>query len=310
MKIFVHKVYNYYNSIIIDILNYSNNLSSTFINHYNFNYFYFSNFNKKINYINNSKLDYILLTYNKFLTQIVMSSVIDKIILLSILLLSFIFLLSLVSKCFKHMYNFIIFSKIFSILEQDIFNLDDFNLIFFFLFGTFITFLIMFFKSINLTNLLSYVIHYSFCYFLLSAIILPISLMFTYGLKFLLILKGSIKKPSILNNILEDSISILTFFIRFSLQIARWALIIITFFLLHEFYYETKINSSEFINYNYNFFNYFILLIRNSLEFIDVLFIFSVQIIAFFSVLFWLLGFLFSTSISSIFELFFKKINK
>jgi len=150
------------------------------------------------------------------------------------------------------------FKKVLKEHEQEISSFED-------LMAWVIFFSAFFINTLNFytnTELVQYNLELSFwflfVYFFSLVIMLPISILFVTGSNCLTYLKGSDKLNSLLAYIVFDIIAILAFFLRFFLQVIRWALFLTTYYLLHEFVFEwlynTLISFSATQNLHQNFF--------------------------------------------------------
>ena len=102
----------------------------------------------------------------------------------------------------------------------------------------------------------------------------------------------------------NDMINLTSFFLRFFSQFIRIALITIVLFLFYEYVAQlTNIIINQFIIFCNKLFEILVsILSRLTLEWVDVNFILFVQTSAYFSVVFWLLIFLFLIKLKDVFE--------
>lgn len=115
---------------------------------------------------------------------------------------------------------------------------------------------------------------------------------------------GLTHKTKINQIFLNDTITLTSFLLRFFSQFIRIALITIVLFLFYEYTAQLTNNTlNEWTIWFSKISNWFIMVItRLTLEWVDVSFVFFVQAGAYFSIVFWLLAFLFLIKLSNVFE--------
>lgn len=215
--------------------------------------------------------------------------------------------------------NAFVVQKIKKKVDQEVSSFEDML--------AFIVFFVVFFvNNLNLyttSELLAYNMHFSFwmlfiCFYAL-VILLPVNLIFTIGNAVFMYIKGSDKNNAVMAYIVLDVVVILSFFLRFFLQIIRWCLFLTTYYLLHEFVFEWTYNQFVYIMYSINFSNemhyfktnnmlisFFVQLVRYVFEIFDTCLILTIQITAFVAVILWLFNYLFSISLDDLYEAVFE----
>lgn len=166
------------------------------------------------------------------------------------------------------------------------------------------------FFNINITFWIMSILAYS------SAVLLPISIVWYAGSGILSYVRGYNKNNIFTSYLLFDFMSSCSFLVRFNLQVMRWSLIIVSYYLLHEFTFEWFINQviyttqtlnniTETANANTAFHSATILaytFVRTVFELFDLIVLVTIQISAFVSVLLWLFNALFSISVNDVYE--------
>lgn len=153
------------------------------------------------------------------------------------------------------------------------------------------TFIVNIFISLYSVN----VIYNIFLLFLPFVVITFLIYFFTFFTNFFLCVSMT-KNKNIITTLINDCILVFSFILRFVSQFIRIILIITVFVLLFEFI------SNDFNILFLNISTFFINLLRLIFELIDCFFILGVQLVTFFTVLFWLLSFLFLIKFNNIFE--------
>lgn len=185
-------------------------------------------------------------------------------------------------------------------IDQEFSNLEDFILWIFLLYFIFILLL-------NLNSLNNFfkinIIYYSFLFFSLIFFI-PLTITLKTNFNLINYIKGSDNNTNNFVLMVFDFLSTIAYFLRFFLQKIRWILILSSYYLLHEFFFEINILNTIFFKNNINslfffennFLNNLIDLFRILFEYLDFILMTMIQFIAFFVVLLWLFNFLFSFS--------------
>lgn len=134
-------------------------------------------------------------------------------------------------------------------------------------------------------------------------LISPLTYLFVFSTSSLLCV-SMCQKNSIASTLINDLISMFSFLLRFVSQYIRIILITTVFMLLFEFldtaFLNYQINSISFNTLTVN--NIFVFALRLIIEIVDCFFILLVQISTYFTVLLWLLSFLFLIKFNNVFE--------
>lgn len=194
--------------------------------------------------------------------------------------------------------------------EEEIASIDDTVLLLvvvFFIFGWFFFF--------NYLNILTFLGEVMFIFLFLPLLLyilflIPIFLLFDYGMHFLAYLRGASSTSSLLMEFIYDCIAFLAFFIRLSVQNVRLLLITLTFFSLYEFILffvnvnwfnsnfeqlDKLIAASNGMQTSYYYFLYVVnKLIYWVYELLHTFFVTVAQFVAFFAMVFWLFLFLYT----------------
>jgi hypothetical protein len=202
--------------------------------------------------------------------------------------------------------------------EEEIASIDDTVLlliIIFFIFGWFFLF--------NYLNILTYLGEVMFIFIFLPILLyimflIPIFLLFDYGMHFITYLRGAGSSASLLMEFIYDCIAFLAFFIRLSVQNVRLLLITLTFFSLYEFilffvnvnWFNSNFEQIDILISNSNGMQasyYYFLYILNKLiywvyELLHTFFVTVAQFVAFFAMVFWLFLFLYTMFVVEEFE--------
>lgn len=214
--------------------------------------------------------------------------------------------------------------------EEEIASIDDtviLLVVVFFIFGWF-----FFFNYLNiLTSLGEVMFIFLFLPLLMYILFLiPVYLLFDYGMHFLTYLRGAGSTSSLIMEFIYDCIAFLAFFIRLSVQNVRLLLITLTFFSLYEFVlFFVNINwfnanfeqldklivASNGMQTSYYYFLYVInKLVYWIYELLHTFFVTIAQFVAFFAMVFWLFLFLYTMFVVEEFEKYLddkrKKFNK
>jgi len=202
--------------------------------------------------------------------------------------------------------------------EEEIASIDDtvvMLIVIFFIFGWFFLF--------NYLNILTYLGEVMFIFLFLPLLmyilfLIPVYLLFDYGMYFLSYLRGASSTSSLLMEFVYDCIAFLAFFIRLSVQNVRLLLITLTFFSLYEFIlFFVNVNwfNSNFENLTtlisqsngYHASYYYFLYVVNKViywiyELLHTFFVTIAQFVAFFAMVFWLFLFLYTMFVVEEFE--------
>lgn len=202
--------------------------------------------------------------------------------------------------------------------EEEIASVDDTVLllvVIFFIFGWF-----FFFNYLNILTVLGEVMFIFLFLPLLMYILflIPIYLLFDYGMHFLTYLRGAGSTSSLLMEFIYDCIAFLAFFIRLSVQNVRLLLITLTFFSLYEFVLffvnvnwfnanfeqlDKLISASNGMQASYYYFLYVVnKVIYWIYELLHTFFVTVAQFVAFFAMVFWLFLFLYTMFVTEEFE--------
>lgn len=258
-----------------------------------------------------------------FFVSVVNTTLVSNLISSSIYLcfLSFIFLgfLAMIFSTFMSIlnrYNQALFIKINNKIDK--ISEYDFGpnkeLKFFFLF-IFFFFLATYFNALNnVFNLITFKKFFIFYLFFLTFICVwyPVALIVCFGFYFLSYIKGANMNKSLSSAFFFDNMSLISYFSRFILQLVRIILFMSVYYLLHEYFFEQTFNS-VFVTYpnvlakTYPFLNFTIQYTRFLYELFDFFMILSLQLISFYSVMFILFSFLFSSNINLNYEKFTNK---
>jgi hypothetical protein len=187
--------------------------------------------------------------------------------------------------------------------EEEIASIDDTVLLLvvvFFIFGWFFFF--------NYINILTFLGEVMFIFLFLPVVVyilflVPIFLLFDYGMYFLTYLRGAASTSSLIMEFVYDCIAFLAFFIRLSVQNVRLLLITLTFFSLYEFILffvnvnwfnsnfeqlDKIIANSSGMQTSYYYFVYVLnKLIYWIYELLHTFFVTVAQFVAFFAMVFW-----------------------
>lgn len=197
--------------------------------------------------------------------------------------------------------NSYIFNKLKGVFSYKFLNIQDSFIFFYFLNFFFVVFLFNFFWKLKTSFFLVFIL------FILKTVILtPVFYIFNFKTSFFSCV-NSTKKDKKTELIWSDFISVVSFFLRFFVQIIRIFLIIVVNSLLLEYVEAFSSNSLNLFKSNIFFFkeslfDSALLLLRFFLECLDFFFILIIQFCAYTLVLFWLLSFLLLTTADSIFE--------
>lgn len=202
--------------------------------------------------------------------------------------------------------------------EEEIASIDDtviLLVVVFFIFGWFFFF--------NYLNVLTFLGEVMFIFLFLPLLmyilfLIPIYLLFDYGMHFLAYLRGAGSTSSLIMEFIYDCIAFLAFFIRLSVQNVRLLLITLTFFSLYEFVLffvnvnwfnanfeqlDKLITTSNGMQTSYYYFLYVInKLIYWIYELLHTFFVTVAQFVAFFAMVFWLFLFLYTMFVVEEFE--------
>lgn len=202
--------------------------------------------------------------------------------------------------------------------EEEIASVDDtvvLLVVIFFIFGWFFFF--------NYLNILTFLGEVMFIFLFLPLLmyilfLIPIYLLFDYGMHFLTYLRGAGSTSSLFMEFIYDCIAFLAFFIRLSVQNVRLLLITLTFFSLYEFILffvninwfnsnfeqlDKLISASNGMQTSYYYFLYVInKLIYWIYELLHTFFVTIAQFVAFFAMVFWLFLFLYTMFVVEEFE--------
>ena len=202
--------------------------------------------------------------------------------------------------------------------EEEIASIDDtviLLVVVFFIFGWFFFF--------NYLNILTFLGEVMFIFLFLPLLmyilfLIPIYLLFDYGMHFLTYLRGAGSTSSLIMEFIYDCIAFLAFFIRLSVQNVRLLLITLTFFSLYEFVLffvnvnwfnsnfeqlDKLISASNGMQTSYYYFLYVInKLIYWIYELLHTFFVTVAQFVAFFAMVFWLFLFLYTMFVVEEFE--------
>ncbi len=202
--------------------------------------------------------------------------------------------------------------------EEEIASIDDTVLLLivvFFIFGWF-----FFFNYLNILTVLGEVMFiFLFLPVLLYILFLiPIYLLFDYGMHFLTYLRGAGSTSSLFMEFIYDCIAFLAFFIRLGVQNVRLLLITLTFFSLYEFILffvnvnwfnanfeqlDRLVSASSGMQTSYYYFLYAVnKLIYWIYELLHTFFVTVAQFVAFFAMVFWLFLFLYTMFVVEEFE--------
>jgi len=148
--------------------------------------------------------------------------------------------------------------------------------------------------------------------------LIPVYLLFDYGMHFLTYLRGAGSTSSLVMEFIYDCIAFLAFFIRLSVQNVRLLLITLTFFSLYEFVLffvnlnwfnsnfeqlDKLIVASNGMQTSYYYFLYVInKLVYWIYELLHTFFVTIAQFVAFFAMVFWLFLFLYTMFVVEEFE--------
>lgn len=208
-------------------------------------------------------------------------------------------------------------NRVFFEAEQNIICLEDFMVIV----SMYLSYT-LYFGSIYIPVSVTSVFMFRFCkliMFLFIAIVLavPVYFIIQSGAMVFYYIKGSSNDNSIYVSAMNDTMGLVSTILRYSVQSIRWFLFFLFYFALQLFMYEIKYvlvfsdSFDCFINqyptllggFNSNLGVYLVYaVVRVWFEIVDFIFVTVVQLSAFIVVLFWLLGFLFSTKLPSMFE--------
>lgn len=202
--------------------------------------------------------------------------------------------------------------------EEEIASIEDtviLLIIILFIFGWFFLY-----TYINIITLLGDVIViFMFIPLLLYILLLiPVFLLWDYGMHFLTYLRGAGSTSSLIMEFIYDCIAFLAFFIRLSVQNVRLLLITLTFFSLYE-YILFFVNANWFyVNFEqlnkliadsqgmYTSYYYFLYAITKIIywvyELLHTFFVTIAQFVAFFAMVFWLFLFLYTMFVVEEFE--------
>ena len=262
-------------------------------------------------FFNNSCVPSSYVTFSdSIILQLVQSSsiFINNVLVVSAYIQLLIFFMVLISSFFVTSRSFLFFKKLNGWQYKETLSYQDsIFFLFFFLFGIFNIFFYSF-KVLNSFGFGYFLIIVNI-FFLLSIIVqIPVFFFINNGIFIITNIKGSLKRENLFIVLIEDSSSVLTYLIRYFLQSIRWLLVLTSSFLINENFYETFSifnlfsNVSNSIYDSFTFKQMLVSLVKGSLEYLDLLFMISVQLGIFCVLLFWLLSFLFSTNIKNIFE--------
>lgn len=239
------------------------------------------------------------------------------------------FLTLLFSTVFLFMYKItlfkplvVFFRKVIWETEQNLVSLEDFFIILAFYLAYILHFGSIF---IPIMKVALFFFKFTKCLiFCFSAIVsfLPIYFIWQTGVFIFYYIKGSSNDNNVFVAALNDTMGLLSTLLRYLVQAIRWFLFFLFYFLLQLFLYEIKYiliftdsyangyqsNFGVFGGFDTNILVYVIYVVARILfEILDFVFVAVVQLSAFLVVLFWLLGFLFSNTIPSIFEFFYQE---
>jgi len=202
--------------------------------------------------------------------------------------------------------------------EEEIASVDDtviLLVVVFFIFGWFFFF--------NYLNILTFLGEVMFIFLFLPLLmyilfLIPVYLLFDYGMHFLTYLRGAGSTSSLVMEFIYDCIAFLAFFIRLSVQNVRLLLITLTFFSLYEFVLffvnlnwfnsnfeqlDKLIVASNGMQTSYYYFLYVInKLVYWIYELLHTFFVTIAQFVAFFAMVFWLFLFLYTMFVVEEFE--------
>lgn len=206
-----------------------------------------------------------------------------------------------------YIYILIFFSKInkfnlFKFSEKELSSLDDLLNIIFLLFC--LLFNVVYSNILLLNNIASFTTFLFIFKSMLFILFLNI-LLFLYncGFYFISFIKGSSQKQIISYEFVYDLINLVSYFLRWLIQVVRIFIIIVLYYtfyhsLVEYIYYYNIID----INLNSNFNNVFFQYIWILFEYIHMFLLFLIQILSFLVMLFWLFQFLFTAFSSKTME--------
>lgn len=214
----------------------------------------------------------------------------------------------------------ILFRKVIWETEQNLVSLEDFFIILSFYIAYVLHFGSLFIPIVKTASYFFKINKFLVIFFSILVGLLPLYFTIKAGTFIFYYIKGVSNDNNIYVSSMNDTMGLLSTLLRYIVQSVRWVLFFLFFFALQIFLYE--INYSFIINdsfangsqnslslfggFNNNLFIYLsYVLFRVIFELLDFLFVAVVQLSAFLVVLFWLLGFLFSSQLPSIFESFF-----
>jgi len=200
------------------------------------------------------------------------------------------------------------FAKAQKLMENDLGPFSELKFLFLFMFSAF-WFCFMKCLQLNL-NLVSYNDFYLFylCTLLSICLVSPFIILIFYGFYFLTYIKGTNGKLYMASNFFFDVMAIIAYFSRFFLQLIRIIIFSIFYYLLHEFVFSNILNLFSYTlktpYVHQPLYIFAINVLRLCYELLDFFMLFSLQLSSFFSVIFLLFSFLFTSNIITLEEKF------
>ena len=223
----------------------------------------------------------------------------------------------------------VFFRKVVWESEQNLISLEDFFIVLSFYIAYVIHFGSLFIPVMKLAVFFYKVNKYLVYFFSVLVGFLPLYFTYQASIFIFYYLKGVSNDRNMYVMSVNDVMGKLSSLLRYLVQSIRWFLFFLFLFAFHIFLYEIKhtsfaiytfsLNTVNTCDPNYTIFTGFnnniivycmYTAFRVYLELLDFIFVAVVQLSAFLIVLFWLLGFLFSNQIPSIFEFFFYEYKK
>ena len=201
--------------------------------------------------------------------------------------------------------------------EQNLFCFEDFTIIMGVYFVYIINFSSVYIPVASMHTLFFQAIKFTSMLLCILIAFLPTYFVWSAGIYVFYYIKGSSNDTNLVVGALNDFMGLLSTVLRYFVQSVRWVLFFLCYYALQLFFYEVKLSDSSnnavnffntnsmatFSSFNSNSFMYLVyVMFRVWFELMDFFFVTLVQLSAFIVVLFWLLGFLFSTVLPNIFE--------
>jgi len=160
--------------------------------------------------------------------------------------------------------------------------------------------------------------------FILVTLGVPLSLLYYYGISFTAYLRGSANTSSLMFELLNDSIAILIYFTRISVQAVRLGLMLLVIASLNELSYKIALDNRFWVgNLSLidgfslcftsvkDFNNFFLSILPNTLAFwlyevLHLYFVVTIQFFSFFAIVFWLFSFLYTFFVNEKLENYFE----